>query len=247
MRNIFLLVLLSFCFLPSVSYSSDIIMGIARDKASKYIQSLREGNYEACYELRQSLNKYEAGKKKKIKKAMKKAFKSTRGDGDNILHFIVRLEDSDALKQMDDQALFPDIKLAYDVLGPDLFVKLLVQENNKKISPAQEAVHSKGLAYRALVFFLSDLSEYRYSSFREYRYSSFQFSSSFDQGLILGLLFGGLTLLSAGLSWNDSGLIASGGGMLAGSVGACYMVFKKERAFHRAVQSLDPPLKKSSH
>ena len=239
MRNIFLSALLSFCFLPSVSYSSDIIMGIARDKASKYIQSLREGNYEACYELRQSLNKYEAGKKKKIKKAMKKAFKSTHGNGDNILHLIVRLEDSEAFKQMDDQALFPDIKLAYDVLGPDLFVKLLVQENNKKISPAQEAVHSKGLAYRALVFFLSDLSEYRYSSF--------QFSSSFDQGLILGLLFGGLTLLSAGLSWNDSGLIASGGGMLAGSVGACYMVFKKETAFYRALQSLDPPLKKSSH
>ena len=229
--KIFLSVLLSFCFLPSVSYSSDTIMGIARDKASKYIQSLRAGDHEAYYELRQSLDKYGAEEQKKIKKAMKKAFKSTRGDGDNILHFIVRLGDSEAFKQIGDfEVLFPDIELAYDVLGPKLFLKLLKQKNNKNISPALEAVLSGGLAREALEDFLG-------------RYSSLFYDQASDSpytGLLIGLIAGSSTLFYIGLSGDDSGLTVAALSMLAGA-GACYIPFmNKEIAFYKALESLTP-------
>ena len=229
--KIFLSVLLSFCFLPSVSYSSDTIMGIARDKASKYIQSLHEGNYEAYYELRQSLDKYGAEEQKEIKKAMKKAFKSTHGNGDNILHLIVRLGDSEAFKQIgDSQALFPDIKLVYDVLGPKLFLKLLKQKNNQKVSPAQKALLSGGLAREALEDFLG---RYIFSFYTPAQDSPYT-------GLIIGLIAGGSTLAYMGMFGDDSGLTAAGLSMLAGA-GACYIPFmNKEIAFYKALESLTP-------
>ena len=227
---------LSWCVLPSVSYSDNIMMTVARDKISTYMKALREGDFEGCYKVRQSIDKYEAGERKKIRKAMKKAFRSTHGNGDNILHLVVRLEQSDALKQVGDyRALVPDIRLAYDVLGPRLFLKLLNQKNDRGIAPAQEAASSEDLALEALQDFIT------------------KYDSSLRLGFFTHLLPVLGLLGASGLSFTESleplmnnapllnEFTMAGTGFFIGAAGLCYRGFKRAKDFNTANESLSLP------
>lgn len=91
-------------------------------------------------------------------RTLEKVLKSTKQNGDNVLHFIIRLEQSETLTlETDIQDFLKEIKFIYDILGSNLFLKLLIQENNEGFSPLQEAKQSKGLAYKALQhYFFND-------------------------------------------------------------------------------------------
>ena len=134
MKNIFISVVLSFCALPSVSYSNINMRNVASDKIFLYMKALREGDYEGCVKVRHSIDNWGAEEQKGIKKAMKGDFKSAYENGDNIFHFIVRLEQSEAVKQMGDyRALVPDMKFVHDVLGSKAVLKLLREPNDTGI------------------------------------------------------------------------------------------------------------------
>lgn len=66
MKSIFVSVALVFCILPSVSYSDNIMTTVARDKVSSCMKSLREGDPEGCYKVRQGIDAYGEEEQKKI-------------------------------------------------------------------------------------------------------------------------------------------------------------------------------------
>lgn len=160
MRCLYVLVGLGLYFTPSLSYSKDTRQTVFRNLISDFMESLQEGDLEGCYQARLSISKLvvaaedEPASRKETRwviRHMGKVFESASySDGDNILHLIVRLEQSSALKTGRYQDLSKYMDFVFSGLDVEPFLQLLVKENDKGISPIQEAVNSNGLAYEAL-------------------------------------------------------------------------------------------------
>ena len=121
MKNSVFLVVLSLCIIPFFSYSADekvITLMTTESFVSDFMRSLKKRDIESFSRNRQSLDQYGKKERKKIEKAITKAFKSTYSNEDNILHLIVRLEQSDTLKQQGDyRYLLSAIEFIYYRLG----------------------------------------------------------------------------------------------------------------------------------
>ena len=160
MRFLYILVGLSLYFTPSFSYSKDTKKTVAKNLISDFMKSLQKRDLEGCYQARLSIgrNKYTSMERKIIMRHMRKVFESASySSRDNILHLIVRLEQSNTLKKTGDyRSLIPEIKFVFSGLGSELFLQLLVKENDQGISPIQEAVNLNNLAYKALKTFFSE-------------------------------------------------------------------------------------------
>ena len=99
-----------------------------KQQAFRLMEALSTGNVDSYYF---QLNKTPA-------KWIKKVFQVVNFDGDNILHFLVRLE-----KFADPEAIFYVWRHAGTILGGERLIQALVQENKNGISPAMEAAFSK--------------------------------------------------------------------------------------------------------
>ena len=98
------------------------------------ISSLSEGDLETYYERKKTLSKY---------MDIKKVLKFVNGNGDNILHFLVRLEQFNRWEdyQLKSQLKF-ELEDIFNTLGAWQFLRLAIKKNKKGISPVQEAAFS---------------------------------------------------------------------------------------------------------
>ena len=202
---------------------------ISKSLAFDFVHFLKKGNLEDC---RQIIDKYEGMDEKRLKrtaKVMRKTFKSiAHSSGDNILHFVVRLEQSETLKRAEDNlGILPEIQFVYDMVGPEQFLQFLVKKNDKGISPAEEAASSKGKAYESLRAFVARYSSLLRPSFMEGFFGMAAMAISEPAFSILG---GGYVDFIIG-----AGLVTWG-------VSTCYTGFKKEKHFRKVNRSLSRPV-----
>ncbi|MCZ0932510.1 MAG: hypothetical protein OXJ52_05090 [Oligoflexia bacterium] len=98
------------------------------------MEALDKGEVEA-YEKRRNAINY---------RDVVRVLKFINNDGDNILHFLVRLERFESLSQDPnlDHFLFKEIQWIFDALHSWQFIGLMTKKNKQGISPAQSAAFS---------------------------------------------------------------------------------------------------------
>ena len=237
MKNILLFIVLSLCLLPSFSHSKDEETRIYEILASDFMKFLQEGDVEGCretiisiyavnvVELMQMLDGEEPTK---IQKIVRKAVKSASyNKGDNVLHLIVRLEQSEPVRQEENtRGISKEIRFIYNMLGQEQFLHFLNKPNDVGISPLMEAKNSEGLAYWNLRTFVFK------------KIQSFKPENLFNVAReVIG---------SGGIGWlftqsSETFITLSGIGLLSWSGVLCYKTFTKRRDFRGVTKSLSLP------
>lgn len=226
------------------AYSESTTRSSLKSLASDLMNLLSEGNIESYRQLRDTAIKnndvISAAKtgiptvRTRRWKRVSKALTAVNEKGDNILHFLVRLEQSENLQQKydnPDHLLTEELNTALFMLGPKRFLQLLIQENKERISPVLEATLSKGPAYGALKTVIEK--------------NSYSFRGSFSNGMFAG------GALAAGIALSNEMLVAVfyplyvpdivTTGLIVTGAGLCHKAWKREKMFQKATRHLSLP------
>lgn len=134
MKNLSLWLFSVFFSFVSLSVYSRGLPDHLQQDAEFLMRALEKGNVDAYLEKKGNINH----------KDIKKIFQFINNNGDNILHFLVRLEQFEGFKGYNlDQLLIEEIQDVFDVLPSWKFMRFLTQGNNQGISPLSEAASSK--------------------------------------------------------------------------------------------------------
>ena len=248
MKQFFLYVVWGLLVTAPFAYSASTTRSSLKSLASDLMNLLSEGNMEGYRQLKDTSVAYALKgrtptvKTRKWKKMSKALTTVVNGDGDNILHSLIRLEQSESLKRKHDNLdhlLTEELNAVLFMLGPERFLQLLIQENKEGISPVQEATLSKGSAHEALKTVIEK--------------NSYSFRESFSNGMLAGsFLVTGIALFNGMLMSYDSfwfnrfyesdlpdilttGLIVTGARL-------CHKAWKKDKMFQKVTNHLSLPL-----
>ena len=218
MKNLVLKLFSVVFILGSFSVYSKGLPDHLQQDAEYLMEVLSRGNVDAYREKKENI---EYRDKKKI-------FKFVDGKGNNILHYLVRLERMEGLNQRYnlDQLLHEEIQYALDILPSWKFMGLLTKKNREGFSPLDEAAISqaalespsdwktvtipsenRGLAYKALQIVVGGYA--------------WPVRAAFD-AMVLGL-----PPVGAGIIAYSAGNETLTGIGVAAAVAACGLVFKR--------------------
>lgn len=109
-----------------------------QEDAESLMNLLEMGDVDAYREKKDNINYRD----------IKKIFQHVNDNGDNILHFLVRLERFEDLNQKYNlgDLLIEEAQYVFDVLPAWKFIQFLTQGNNQEVSPLREAASSKYLS-----------------------------------------------------------------------------------------------------
>ena len=247
MKRIFLSVVLCLCLLPFFSHSWSEEKTVTFEKlASDFMKFLQLRDLESSLETvvrmrmkaegRENVNR--PIRKWKMRRAVRKIIESTSySNGENVLHLVVRLGRFDPLRVefYGDRSIEIDkIKMTnllmgvYEALGPDQFLQLLNESNDRGISPAMEARNSGGPAYEALRAFISEHTF-------DLKPSNFYFIKS-----QMAAASGAVLVVNGFLTGTEVSVLAGGGAFVWAS-DICYKFFTRRKASQVVNKALSFP------
>ena len=233
MKNqIFVSLLILLVFSP-FSHSEDVASPPFKGLGSKLMDLLGKGDITGYRQLRQNALR-SVSWRDSIHKGygyhkLRKALATVDEQGNNILHFIVHLEQSEGLQYESDELvrlLTGELDSLFGFLGARRFSRLLIQKNKHGVSPMQKAEVSRGPAYEALRTVVQK--------------RSYSLRSGFSEGL---LVFPYVIAGKEILDWDVNMMMnALGVASIAYGLNICYTAFSKRRTLKKINEQLSSPL-----